>query len=125
MVMPIDEALRAERIWLKILRKPSSVVITGRAKVIQKDGSSSGGGPLSAQTVRVAYDNRPTIAEGQAGVAPILQAVVYGVKGHPDPAIADTDIQEGDEFEHEENRFRVTDIIPVPGGVQAVCKAIG
>jgi hypothetical protein len=82
MVTPIDHAVRAERVWLKILRKPVSVVMT-RPKQLPKTGPVPET-VLPAQVVRVVLDNRPTEVVGVAGSAPRFQATVYGVRNHPD-----------------------------------------
>jgi hypothetical protein len=116
MLTAIDEAARAERIWLKVQRKPASVVMT-RPKVVTKT-STTPESVLAAQTVRIASDNRPRPIEGVAGSAPVRHAIVYGVVGHPDPAVTDTDMAEGYTFTHEGDRYRCVDVIAVPGGVQ-------
>lgn len=81
------------------------------------DGTVTPETNLAAQTIRIAYDNRVVVAEGVAGTAPKLNAQVYAVTG--------TDIAEGYTFTHANNRFRVTDIVPVAGGIHAYCLAIG
>lgn len=123
MVTPIDEATRAERIWLKILRKPASIAFT-KPKVTLKTGATTDT-LLAAQTVRIAYNNPVTLIEGESGTAPQVGAIVYGVQGHPDESVEDTDMAEGYTFTHEGNRFRISDVIPVPGGLQAICIALG
>lgn len=72
---------------------------------------------LAPQTVRIAYDNRVTAVQGQTGVAPVLNANVYAESG--------VDIAEGYTFTHAGNRFRVSDVVPVAGGIVAKCQAIG
>jgi hypothetical protein len=121
MVTAIDEAARAERIWSKILRKPVSIVFT-TPRIVSKTGTTAAAA-LEAQTVRIAYNNPVKLIEGESGTAPQVGAVVYGVVGHP--SAEDTDIGEGYTFEHEGNRFRISDVIPVPGGLQAICVALG
>ncbi len=117
----ISDAARAERIWLKIQRKPSSIVFT-KPRVVAADGTVTPETQLAAQTVRVVSDNRATLVEGVAGAAPQRHVVVYGVKDHPDPAIVDSDIQEGYAFVLDGDTYRVTDTIPVPGGIQALAR---
>lgn len=119
----ISESFRAERIWAKIQRKPVSLVFT-KPKVTLKTGPGTET-VLAAQTVRISYNNPVALVEGEAGTAPKMGAIVYGVKGHPSEDVPDTDIDEGYTFAHEGNTFRVSDVIPVPGGLQAVCIAIG
>lgn len=72
---------------------------------------------LPPQTVRIEYDSRATTVAGVAGTAPIMRATIFGVRGHPD--LDDTDIAEGYTFQYEGDHFRITDVIPVIGGVQA------
>lgn len=123
MVDAIDAAARAERIWLKILRKPSSVALE-TPKVTTKTGVTPAT-TLAAQTVRVVSDNRATVVEGVAGVAPTRAVVIYGVKGHPSEDVADTDIKEGYTFKIDGDTYRVTEITDVPGGVQALARVSG
>lgn len=119
----IDASARAIDIWANIQRRPSTMTFT-RPKVVHKDGTVTPPVTIS-QVVRVEYDNRPNVLEGQAGVVPILHAVVYGVRGHPDESVVDTDMDEGYEFDLDGNHFRITDVILVPGGVQGVAVVNG
>lgn len=116
--MPIDASLRAKRAWIKIQRKPSSVVFTKPA-VNLKTGQTPAVA-LPSQTVRINSDNRATVIGGSAGLAPKLAVIVYGVVGHPDPAIIDSDIDVGYTFPFEGETYRVVNIIPnTPGEIQA------
>lgn len=124
MVMPIDEAQRAERIWIKIQRKPSQVVFT-RQPVVTDDAPSDEPTELPAQTVRVNRDNRPRELRGEGGEGTELHCIVYGVIGHPDPAISDTDIERGDTFELDGDHYIVDYVNLVPGGMQANCLLLG
>ena len=123
MVTPIDDAARAQRVWLKILRKPVSVVMT-RPGTLTKGGKAPDT-ILAAQTVRVALDNRPTEVVGVAGSAPRFQATVYGVRDHPDAAVTDTDIEEGYTFDMDGDHYRCVNVKLVPGGKQATCVVNG
>lgn len=123
--MPISNAYRAERTWLRIQRDPVSVVFT-KPRVVSGDGTVTPAVALAAQTVRVAPDNRATPVEGVAGAAPQRHVLIYGVRGHPDEAIADLDVQEGYTFEDADGtHYRVLKPILVPGGVQAQARATG
>lgn len=122
MVAPIDASLRAERIWLKIQRKPQHIVFTVPRRV-HGDGTVTPEHDLEPQTVRVVSDNRATVVEGVAGQTPQRHVVLYGVKGHPDAAVPDTDVDEGYRFSIGNDGYRVIDIIDVPGGVQALAVA--
>jgi hypothetical protein len=119
----ISDALRARRVWAKIQRKPSEVVFT-KPKVVRKT-SVTAASALPAQTVRVVADNRATPVEGVAGAAPSRAVIIYGVRDHPDSGVADTDIQIGYEATIDGKHYRITDVLLVPGGVQALARVIG
>lgn len=121
MVSVISDVARAEAIWRKILRKPISVVFT-RPRVVAADGTVTPETVLPAQTVRVVSDSRATLVAGVAGAVPQRHVVIYGVVGHPDSGVLDSDIAEGYTFVLDDDRYRVTDTIPVPGGVQALAR---
>lgn len=123
MVTPIDNALRAERVWIKIQRKPASIAFT-KPKVVTKTGTTAATA-LAAQTVRVVADNRATPVEGVAGAAPQRHVVIYGVRDHPDPLIQNSDIQEGYEAMIDGKHYRVVDVLKVPGGIQALARVLG
>lgn len=114
--LPLTQwGMRAEIQWAHIQDKPTDVEFV-KPKVVTKSGVTAATA-LPTQTVRIEFDSRATLARGQAGAAPMLQATIFGVQGHPD--IDDTDIDEGYTFEFEGDSFRVTDVIRVIGGVQA------
>lgn len=105
---------RAIAAWNRVLRKPESVVI--------RRGSST----LSAQTVRVEFKNtsneiRVTDANAETTERNV---VVFGVKDHPNDAVADTNIQSGDRFGLDGERFLVYDIVLYPGEIQATCRRV-
>lgn len=122
-VPAIDNAARAERIWIKIQRNKLPIVFT-KPKVVTKTGTTPETA-LPAQMVRVTSDSRATVVGGVAGTAPKHALVVFGVKGHPDPAVTDTDIDEGYTFPYDGETYRVNKVIPVPGGVQAIATTGG
>lgn len=113
----ISSAARAERVWTKIQRKPASVIFAVPRRV-SGDGTVTPASALAAQTVRIVLDNRPTQIVGTAGTAPRFQATVYGVRDHPDPAIADTDMEEGYEFNLDGDHYRCVNVKLVSGGKQ-------
>lgn len=122
--MAIDASLRAERAWLKIQRKPSSVVFTKPA--VGTKTSETPAVPLPAQSVRISSDSRASVIGGAAGLAPKRAVIVYGVVGHPDPAVLDSDIRVGYTFALEGDIYRVVDIIPgTPGEIQAQATTLG
>lgn len=111
---------RAAIQWARIQDKPVDVefVKPGTLSKNAPPGTKPVDIVLPTQTVRVEFDNRPSIAEGQAGIAPILRATIFGIHGHPE--IDDTDIEEGYTFTWEGDSFRIVDVIRVIGGVQGV-----
>lgn len=119
MVEAISASARAERVWLKIQRKPSSVVFT-QPRRVAGDGTVTPESDLAAQTVRISQDSRATVVGGTAGDAPKHAVIVYGVKDHPDEDVLDSDIDEGYTFTWDDDTYQVVKVWPVPGGVQAL-----
>lgn len=117
--MSINYAVRAERTWLRIQRDPVSVSFI-KPRLVAGDGTVTPATALAAQTVRIAPDNRATPVEGVAGAAPRRHAIVYGVRGHPDAAVVDTDMEEGYTFQLDGDNYRCMDVILVPGGKQGL-----
>lgn len=80
------------------------------------DGSTT----LAAQTVRiepaVTGGNEMTGAGGRFTGRPVT---IFGVRDHPDDAVADTDIAKGYRFTHEGSDYRVKDVSLYPGEIQA------
>jgi hypothetical protein len=115
---PMSESLYAVRAWRLIQRKPVSITI--------KRGKTT---VLAAQTVRVEFSNFERTAEGASGAVSIKRdIIVFGVKGHPNEAIPDTNIKKSDLFEYEDESgaiqsMKVLDVVKVKGGIQAHCEA--
>ena len=114
---PMDESLFAVRAWRLIQRKPVSITI--------KRGSAT---TLAAQTVRVEYSNFDRPEAGVSGAVSIKRdIIIFGVKGHPNEDIADTDIKKSDVFEYNDlgviQNMKVLDVVRVKGGIQAHCEA--
>lgn len=125
MVSVIDDAVRADRIWIKIQRNPSSIVFT-KPKALGKNdpvGSPATGTVLPAQIVRVTNDSQATVVGGSAGVAPKHALVVFGITGHPTQP--DNDIDEGYTFPYDGEIYRVNKVKRVPGGMQATATTGG
>lgn len=118
-VSSIDAASRAVDTWSHIQRRPSAIAFSV-PKVVRKDGTVTPATALDAQTVRVESDSRASDVAGEAGAAPMRQAIVYGVKGHPSEEVADTIMDEGYTFTLDGDSYRCIDIIIVPGGVQGI-----
>lgn len=110
---PADESLYAARQWNLIKRSPKSIVL--------KRGATT----LTAQTVRIEHDNEERHIEGVSGAqGSIREVIVFGVKGHPDEEVLDTNIQRGDQFSYLGRLYRVTDVIVNMGTVQAWTEAV-
>lgn len=102
---------RAADAWKRIQEKPTSIVI--------KRSNAT----LTAQTIRLEVSNTVSERQGQSeAVTSVQQAVVFGVRGHSDPAILDTNIQRGDRFDANGQKYRVLSVIFQRGEVQAVCE---
>ena len=109
---PMDEKRFANRAWRLIQRNPASVAIVRRGSV------------LAVQTVRVETSNAQVEREGSSGALAVMRdAVVFGVRSHE--TIADTDIKRNDQFEYNNQEYRVMDVNKVVGGIQAHCEVIG
>ena len=99
--VPSDtEAERAALAYARILDKPTSVAFR-----------KPNGTTLDAQTVRLESDNRASLAESDAGAAPVRKLIVFGVRNHPDDSIADTDMDEGYRFVSGNDEYRIVDVI--------------
>lgn len=106
---PMSESDYAKRQWRLIQRKPASITIT------------RGTTTVAAQTVRVEFSNSERQAEGTSGAITYKRdVIVFGVKGHE--AIADTNIAKGDIFQYEGQRFKVMDVFPKVGMIEAHCE---
>ena len=119
--MPV--ANRAVLRELRIQWEPVDVVFTV-PKVVHKDGTVTAASVLPAQTVRVHYEIRAMIEQGTAGLAPVMYAIVDGVRNHPTEP--DTIMDEGYTFTlNDDDAFRITDIILIPGGIRGIARAMG
>jgi hypothetical protein len=119
--MPV--ANRAVLRELRIQWDPVDVVFTV-PKVVHKDGTVTAESVLPAQTVRVQYQIRAMIEQGTAGLAPVMYAIVDGVRDHPTEP--DTIMDEGYTFVlNNDDAFRITDVILIPGGIRGIARAMG
>lgn len=103
---------RAAHAWKRINEKPSTVTLRTAAGVNR-----------AAQVVRLEVDNRASVAESVAGVAPTMHLIVYGVRNHATQA--DTVMAEGDRFVYAGDQYRIDDIILQMGEIQGVATATG
>lgn len=109
----IREARRAKDAWKRIQRRPTEIVVYRDAQA------------QPAQTVRIELSTTTgSTAEimDASGASSRLAATVFGVKGHPDEDVADTDIRRDDRFVVGVQWFRVMDVIQQIGEVQALCE---
>lgn len=109
----IDEEARAVDAWGRIQRDPESITI------------QRGNSDLSAQTVRIEFDNQSGLnseVKGGGGASARRSCIVFGVVDHP--TVADTNIQRGDKFRLDGTDYRVVQVIKPPGEVQATAEAL-
>ena len=104
---------RAKDAAWRISQKPTTVVF--------KAGAGATAAARPAQVVRIEVDNRASMLSSTAGAAPRMQAIVYGVRGHP--SIPDTDIKEHYTFKHLGDDYTIVDIILQLGEIQAIATA--
>jgi hypothetical protein len=104
--------MRAEDAVRRIGEKPLSVVFR-----------TAKGVNLSAQTVRLEFDNRSSAMSSAAGAAPRMNLIIFGVRGHPE--IVDTDMKEGYRFNYAGDEYRIEDIILQIGEIQGIAVATG
>jgi len=110
----ISATNRAVDAWNRIQRNPS-VILLVRGKTATS---------LPAQSVRIEFDNtvsRDIDGEG-AGKSSARGAKLFGVKDHP--TVTDTDIARGDKFSLNEQKYRIVQIIAVPGEIQATAEVL-
>lgn len=112
---PIREARRAKDAWKRINRRPTVILI------------ARGEDDLPDQTVRIEMNitssGTPEVP-GDSGASGKLTATLFGVKGHPNADILDTDIQREDRFAVGQQWYRVVDVIQEVGEVQALCEVL-
>ena len=102
------EAQRAKRTWARITERPATIIIArGR------------GTTLAAQVVRAEYSRANREKEESASVSNSRDIVIYGVIGHPDEDILDTNIQRNDRFTLNGQQWQIESVLFVPGGIQA------
>jgi|GEM_PF-1710273 len=108
----ISNERRAARVWALIQRTPASIIVD-RNQVL-----------LTAQTVRVEPDSGGQEAKGYAGSSGKQMAMVFGVRGHGDDDILDTNLQRDDRFDYGGQIYRVVNVQHVPGGIQAKAESM-
>lgn len=110
----INANTRATEAWNRIQRNPTSITLV------------RGQTTLSAQPVRVEWDNATSSAselQGEgAGRSSRRYGVVFGVQNHP--TVTDTDIQRGDKCVLNGQQYRVVETVTPPGEVQATIEVL-
>ena len=109
----IEDASRAALAWRRIQDKPTSVTFE------RPNGTSVG-----AQTVRVELSEFARDANSPAGAQTVRQAIVFGVRNHPDGSVADTDVKSGYTFILNNKEYRVADVVETLGEVQARAEVV-
>lgn len=103
---------RAADAWKRIQEKPSTITLRTAA-----------GANRAAQTLRLEVDNRASVGESAAGVAPRMNVILYGVRGHA--TLTDTAMAEGDRFVYAGDQYTIRDIILQVGEIQGIAEATG
>lgn len=100
---------RAVAAWNRILDKPSIIRVVGSA---------------TDQTARIEYDNansRPV--QGETAKSSLRTLVIFGVKGHPDPAVIDTELVTGNRILFDAGdgleEYEIRDVVLTHGELQA------
>jgi hypothetical protein len=106
----IDSTARAVDAWNRINKDPTDITLV-------RNGTA-----LAAQTVRIEHDSTPSETMSDSGQGASLRCVVYGVLSHP--AVADTDIEEGDRFRDANSLFVVQRVLHLAGQVQAMAESV-
>jgi hypothetical protein len=104
----IDAGARAVRAWQRIQDRPTSIT------VFRLD---------TAQTVRIEH-RQPAEQQANVGVVSRQIVTVFGVVGHPDETIVDTDLQRGDRFVLGESEYEIVEVAYYPGELQATGERI-
>lgn len=106
----IDESTRAKRAWSRIQRWSTPITV--------RRGATT----LSAQAVRIVFSTQQIdrVGRGENTMPGEKDAVVFGVKNHPDVTILDTNLQRDDTFVIDNSKYRIVDVNDViPGEIQA------
>lgn len=112
MIAATRASQRAIEAWKRINEKPTSIAF-----------KPPSGAPLAAQTIRLEYDNRSSVASSAAGAAPQMHLIVFGIKSHP--TVAATIMEEGFRFVYLKDEYRIQDVIETLGERQGVAIATG
>ncbi len=104
----INPESRAVDAWLRITSSPTSI------ELVTDDGVTR-----AAQTLRLESSESVSTEDGRGGIAAKRQIILFGVKDHPDSAVADTIIVVGDMFSIDGMTYRVRDVTFPPGEMQA------
>lgn len=108
----IDANGRASAAWNRINDKPTPVAFK------KPDGTV-----LTAQTVRLEYDNVATQSEDVSGETAVRKLTIFGVRDHS--TVTDTDMKEGYRFIHQNDEYRCVDTILTIGEIQGIFEAKG
>lgn len=107
----IDAGLRAVRAWTRIQRWGTSITLI------------RGSVALDEQVVRFEISNSNALfsrgLQTPLGSFSLDAFTLYGVVGHPNPNVPDTDIKRGDRFVLDNKEYTIEAIIYPPGEIQA------
>lgn len=112
----IDPAARAVAAWNRIQQKPSTVTVVRLTPITQARTTHE-------VTVRLEFDNNSDEYNtvGNSGVNIMGECVAFGVCDHPTEP--DLDLVRDDVFYYNGFNFRVINLIPTIGEIQALCEA--
>lgn len=104
---------RAVRAWNRINDKPSEVTV-------RRPGASD-----FTQVVRIEYFQGQALRGDTNPLGNVAKqtVIIFGVVGHPNPNISDTDLQVGDRFIYEYREFVIQSTLYTLGEIQAQAEA--
>lgn len=107
----INSGLRAIRAWVRIQRWATSITLI------------RGGVAQDAQTMRFEITNSNALFSRAIGTPlgsfSLDSFTLYGVRGHPNPDVPDTDVKRGDRFILDNKEYSIETVIYPPGEIQA------
>lgn len=96
---------RAVAAWRRIQDKPSVITRVGI---------------VGTQTVRIEYDNAsPREVVGDVARTNRRGLIIFGVRDHPNLAVADTVLESGDRIIFNDEEYEIEDVVLTIGEVQA------
>ena len=104
----IGAAARAVRAWQRIQDRPTAMS-TFRLG--------------TAQTVRIEY-RQAGEQQSEGGTLSRQAVLIFGVIGHPDGTVLDTDLRQGDRFVLDGSEYEIVAVMRYPGELQAIAERV-